>query len=87
MMPDSEYRSARVRLEPGDLLVAFTDGMTEAMDAAGEEWGENRLRDALEAARRTTVSAVAERVMAAAADFTAGAAQHDDMTMVVVRVM
>lgn len=87
IMPDAEYLSARVQLEPGDLLVAFTDGMTEAMDAAGEEWGEDRLVDALEAVRPSAVGLIAERVLAAATDFTGGGPQHDDMTMVAVRVM
>jgi sigma-B regulation protein RsbU (phosphoserine phosphatase) len=86
MMPDADYDSARVQLKPGDLLVAFTDGITEAMNAAGDEWGEDRLIDALEAARPDEVGLVADRVLAAAADFTRGAAQHDDMTLVAVRV-
>jgi sigma-B regulation protein RsbU (phosphoserine phosphatase) len=86
MMPDADYDSARVQLKPGDLLVAFTDGITEAMNAAGDEWGEHRLIDALEAARPDEVGLVADRVLAAAADFTRGAAQHDDMTLVAVRV-
>lgn len=87
MMPDAKYRPARVQLEPGDLLVAFTDGMTEAMDVAGDEWGEDRFIDALEAARPSAVRVIAERALAAATDFANGAPQHDDMTMVVVRVM
>ncbi|MCK7524172.1 MAG: serine/threonine-protein phosphatase [Ignavibacteriales bacterium] len=44
--------AAEIVLEPGDLLAAFSDGVTEAMNAAGEEYGEARLRDLLVASRR-----------------------------------
>ena len=69
MMPDAEYASGRVTLERGDVLVAFTDGITEAMSGAGEEWGEDRLIDDLEADALTSATAIAERVIASASDF------------------
>jgi phosphoserine phosphatase RsbU/P len=87
MMPDAEYVSARALLKSGDLLVAYSDGITEAMNVEGDEWGEDRFIEALEAAGPATVRTVADQVLAAAADFTRGTAQHDDMTLVVVRVM
>lgn len=87
MMADAEYTAARVTLEPGDLLLAFSDGMTEAMDTAGDEWGETRLVEALEAAGTARARTVAEAVLASADRFTHGAPQHDDMTLAVVRVL
>jgi serine phosphatase RsbU (regulator of sigma subunit) len=87
MMPDAEYVSARVELKSDDVLVAFSDGITEAMNADGDEWGEDRFIGALEEARPATVRSIADQVLAAAADFTRGTPQHDDMTLVVVRVM
>ena len=87
MMPEAEYASGSVVLDPGDVLVAFTDGITEAMSAAGEEWGEDRLIDDLEADELTNATAIAERVLAAARAFSRGLPQHDDMTVAVVRVL
>jgi sigma-B regulation protein RsbU (phosphoserine phosphatase) len=87
MMPDASYASARVVMQPGDLLVAFTDGITEAANAAEEEWGEARLIDELDASGPATASAIANRVLAAACGFARGLPQHDDMTVAVVRVL
>jgi sigma-B regulation protein RsbU (phosphoserine phosphatase) len=87
MMPDARYESGRVVLERGDVLVVFTDGITEAMSATGEEWGEDRLIDDLEAHEPTSAGAIAERVLGAARDFSRGLPQHDDMTVAVVRVL
>ena len=43
LLPECGYEQGEVQLAPGDLLVAFTDGVSEAMNAAQEEWGEERL--------------------------------------------
>ena len=85
LLPECCYTQADVRLEPGDLLVAFTDGVSEAMNAVQEEWGEERLLPVLHDVRREPLPTVIERVMAAADAYVAGAPQHDDMTLVVVR--
>jgi sigma-B regulation protein RsbU (phosphoserine phosphatase) len=85
LLPECSYTQAEVELRAGDLLVAFTDGVSEAMTAAYEEWGEERLLPVLQQARCEPPAVVIARVMAAADMFVAGAAQHDDMTMVVVR--
>jgi len=86
LLPGCDYTQAAVQLAPGDLLVAFTDGVSEAMNAAHEEWGEERLLPVLREARSAPLPNIIERVMAAADTFVAGAAQHDDMTLVVVRL-
>jgi len=87
LLPDCDYTQAAVELAPGDLLVAFTDGVSEAMNAAHEEWGEERLLPVLRQVRSEPLPNIIERVMAAADTFVAGAPQHDDMTLVVVRLM
>jgi len=83
----SPYVQAEVQLEAGDLLVLFTDGISEAENPAQEEWGE----DALEATARANLTAppsdMITRIMEAADGFAAGAPQHDDMTLVVARVV
>jgi sigma-B regulation protein RsbU (phosphoserine phosphatase) len=85
LLPECSYTQAEVELRAGDLLVAFTDGVSEAMTAAHEEWGEERLLPVLQQVRCEPPAVVIERVMAAADAFVAGAPQHDDMTLVVVR--
>jgi sigma-B regulation protein RsbU (phosphoserine phosphatase) len=86
LMENCVYRQDRVTLAHGDVLVAYTDGISEAMNAADEEWGEERL---MEAARTRGVPArmLIDRLMTAADTFVAGAQQHDDMTLLVVRAV
>lgn len=78
------FEQGVVRLEPGDVLVAFTDGISEAMNPAGEEWGEERLAAAVQGCRGRPAREIAARVLQAADAFAAGAEQHDDMTLVVM---
>jgi sigma-B regulation protein RsbU (phosphoserine phosphatase) len=82
------YTHGSVSLEPGDLIVAFTDGISEAMNAADEEWGEEQLAQAVRCcAAQMDARAMIPELMTAADRFAAGAPQHDDMTLVVVRVL
>ncbi|MBW6495714.1 MAG: serine/threonine-protein phosphatase [Burkholderiaceae bacterium] len=69
----------------GDLLVAFTDGVTEARDPDGHEFGEGRLLDVVSANRRADAQAVLDAVRAALDAFVADAPTHDDCTLVVAR--
>jgi phosphoserine phosphatase RsbU/P len=85
LMEDCRYGQGRVTLEPGDVLVAYTDGISEAMNAADEEWGEARLMDAVRTNGSASAPGLIDRLMVAADAFVAGAPQHDDMTIVVVR--
>src|SRR4029450_5627143 len=63
LFPDAAYEETDVELQPGDLFVAFTDGVPEALNASGEEFGGERLKDLL----RGVVGAPAEEVSAALA--------------------
>jgi phosphoserine phosphatase RsbU/P len=85
VFPDWEYREEHVQLEPGDRLVLFTDGITEIADAAGEEFGEERLMELLRANRALDAEAMQKRVMAAIAEFSGGNFQ-DDATLIVTAV-
>jgi serine phosphatase RsbU (regulator of sigma subunit) len=86
LIPDCSYAQQRVTLEEGDVLVLFTDGITEAMNAAGEEWGEERLRQAVGSNRALPARELIEHIMRTCDEFVAGAAQYDDMTLVAARV-
>ncbi len=81
------YQQARIKLDRGDLLVAFTDGITEAMNTAEEEWGEESLIRTIRSCRELTARQTVARIMEAADAFAAGAEQHDDMTIIALRLM
>jgi sigma-B regulation protein RsbU (phosphoserine phosphatase) len=78
------YKQAAVTIAPGDVFIAFTDGISEAMNAADEEWGEERLIETVEQCDGLTPSEIIARILEAADGFVAGAQQHDDMTLVVL---
>ncbi len=86
LLKDFPFQQASVTLEEGDLLVAFTDGITETMNAADEEWEEENLIRTIQGCRELCANQVIDRIMAAADAFASGAKQHDDMTLVVLRV-
>jgi len=81
------YEQAELQLEPGDLLLFFTDGISEAENAANDEWGEDALISTVRASGGALPAEIIARIMQAADDFAAGAPQHDDMTLVVARVL
>jgi serine phosphatase RsbU (regulator of sigma subunit) len=78
---DIPYRIAETRLQPGDALFLFSDGITEAFNPAGEEFGDKRLEAALDAARGKDATSLVKTVLAATTEFAAGAEQSDDITL------
>ena len=80
LVPDREYASGETRMAAGDLLFLFSDGITEAFDTAGRDFGEVRLEAALQAARGGTADDVVAGVLAATRKFAVGAEQSDDIT-------
>ncbi|HET8549887.1 MAG TPA: SpoIIE family protein phosphatase [Bryobacteraceae bacterium] len=81
------FTASTVELCPGDRLIAYTHGITETMNAANEEYAEDRLIALLQACDSEPASAPAERLVADVDALTAGAPQYEDMTAVVVRVL
>lgn len=86
MLPGATYQARRVSLAPGDLIVACTDGMSEAQNEAGDEFGEARLLALAEAHGDQPAEALAARALAEAAAF-AGPSPQDDMTVLVARAV
>ena len=82
----AEYTQGSIMLEHGDTLLMFTDGVSEAENLAEEEFGEDRMIAAVRAAPEMNPAEMIVHMMREADEFVAGAPQHDDMTLVVVRV-
>jgi phosphoserine phosphatase RsbU/P len=85
LLEDALYVQGSVRLRPGDILVAFTDGISEAMNLDDEEWGEERLLEAIQTVRGGSAEELLKHLFEAATRFAGAAPQHDDMTLVVLR--
>jgi phosphoserine phosphatase RsbU/P len=85
ILPVAPYKEQHVRLETGDCLVIYSDGVTEATNTAEEEYGEERLVEVLKERHNDPSSAIVNAVMESLTQFTLGAAQADDITLVVAR--
>ena len=81
------YEQAAITLEVGDVLIAFTDGISEAMNESDEEWGEDRLIECLRPALDLGAPALIHHTISAVDTFVAGGQQHDDMTIIVARIV
>jgi len=86
LLPFAPYTEQALTLEPGDLLLLYTDGISEAMTHDDEEWGEERMIQAATKARGDHADEVLRSLFAACDKFTAGAPQHDDMTMLILKL-
>jgi len=84
---DKILEERELPLEPGDFFLFFTDGLSEAMNPTAELFGEGRLRRILEDAGGLGSDELKERILEEVRGFVAGAAQHDDMTLVVLKVV
>jgi sigma-B regulation protein RsbU (phosphoserine phosphatase) len=83
---DGPYEQESVRVESGDVLVAYTDGVTEALNSAGLEFGEERLRSVVVQWAHLPARKLVEKVIAGVLEWQGEAAQHDDITLVVAKV-
>jgi sigma-B regulation protein RsbU (phosphoserine phosphatase) len=80
-----EYQELRVELDPGDTLVLYTDGVTDAWNLEQEMFGRDRLVDLVGECHRLPAAALAEEISAAVAEFVGDAPQFDDFTLVVAK--
>ncbi|HXW56381.1 MAG TPA: SpoIIE family protein phosphatase [Candidatus Cybelea sp.] len=85
MFPEAEYLSERVVLEPGDLIVIYTDGVSEATNVKSELFGEERLRRIVEGFNGQAALELAQTIRDGVKAFTQGAAQSDDITVLTVQ--
>lgn len=85
VLAEVDLPSASVELERGDLLFLYSDGVSEAMNAEREEFGEARLIDALSRARGEGAAEIVEEVIKAVGSHVADADAHDDVTLCVLK--
>jgi phosphoserine phosphatase RsbU/P len=85
MFPEAEYESASIKLEKDDFLVIYTDGVSEAANVQAEMFEEERLRHLLENFKGQSVEQLADSIRDGVKAFTEGAAQSDDVTILVIQ--
>jgi len=86
LLEDAAYERGRVSLSSGDQLVAYTDGVTDRSDRAGEFFGLQRLKDSARRSRGDTARIALYSVLGELQGFSAGAPPDDDLTLLVARV-
>ena len=87
ILEDATYDEGSLQLAPGELLLLFTDGVTEAINAAGELFSDARLIGALAEHGARPAADVVNRVVEAVNGFAAGAPQEDDITVLALRYL
>jgi len=86
IFPSAQYEQEALTLCPGDLMVIFTDGVTEAFNTDSEEFGEERLAAVVRSSLDLSCPDVRDRILNEIDGFVADAPQHDDITLLVLRV-
>jgi phosphoserine phosphatase RsbU/P len=85
MIPGTNYSQTAVQLEPGDLLLLYTDGIREALDETGEQLGQEGLLEMARNLPTHSVEAAGEALLAAVARFRGSALSEDDETVVILQ--
>jgi sigma-B regulation protein RsbU (phosphoserine phosphatase) len=85
ILPMAQYVEVRTKMEPGDTLVMFSDGVTEAVNPSDEDFGEQRLADLVASLRDRSAREIVKAIHGEVARFTQGAPPADDITVVVAR--
>src|SRR5882724_2066193 len=80
------YEQQTVQMASGDVLALFTDGVTEANNTDGDEFGEDRLRATLHASSHLPVEEIRSNIIKDVDKWCAGAPQHDDLTFIIIKV-
>jgi sigma-B regulation protein RsbU (phosphoserine phosphatase) len=80
------YEQETVQMQPGDVLLAYTDGLSEAFNVRGEEFGEARVREALVETALMPVDEMRDEIVRRVREWCAEAPHHDDLTFVVMKV-
>lgn len=85
IMADADFREGRTTLNPGDVLVIYSDGVSEAVNPTGEEFGPTRLYEAVARNLDASAAGIRDRIESALTKFAQGTPAGDDITMVIVK--
>ncbi len=85
-LPSHEYDEKSVRLQPGDILCLYTDGLVEAMNAQGQWFGEDNLQKALARARTSDLKILKKTILDEIFQFLGNSSQNDDITLVLIKI-
>lgn len=83
--PDAEYREGRTQLQHGDVLVIYSDGVTEAVSPSGEEFGPTRLYEVVSRNVEASAAGIRDRIESSLTKFAQGTSAADDITLVIVK--
>jgi serine phosphatase RsbU (regulator of sigma subunit) len=81
------YGQETIRLDSGDTIIVFSDGVSEALSTSGEEFGDERLQAIAQATGQATAQTIVDRIVTDVRTFTKGAPQSDDITVMVIRYL
>ncbi len=87
LFPDVEYEEFTLSTRPGDLIVFFSDGIADAVNAAGEMFGTERLAKVLKSMRVPTAASTVQTIVDSVSRFQSGTEHFDDETVVVLRAL
>src|SRR4029077_12735060 len=85
LFSQAPYDQETIALQPGDIIVAFSDGMSESMNLAGDEYGDGRIEESVRRNFNETPGTILERLLADVRQFSEGTQPHDDLTALVLR--
>jgi sigma-B regulation protein RsbU (phosphoserine phosphatase) len=85
MFDHLSYEQEIIQMQPGDVLIAFTDGLSEAQSMNDEEFGDEQIQDALAATAHLSVNEIRDEILRRVTAWCEGAPQHDDLTFVVLK--
>ncbi len=87
VMPDIKLEEKEISLRQGDILVLYTDGVTEAINDTMEQFGMQRLTNVVEQSRNLPASEIVKRIEQAVTEFSQGQPQFDDITLMVLKII
>jgi sigma-B regulation protein RsbU (phosphoserine phosphatase) len=85
IMADADFREGRTKLQPGDVLVIYSDGVSEAVNPSGEEFGPTRLYETVARNLDASAAGIRDRIESALTKFCEGTPAADDITLVIVK--
>jgi sigma-B regulation protein RsbU (phosphoserine phosphatase) len=86
LLPDVSFEECHLTLRPGDLLLAYTDGISETLNLSEQEWGEERMVKAARTHLLQDASTILRHIVQEADRFASAAPQHDDMTLLLMKL-